>query len=112
MPFGVPECGVMHAGSARLLPVRRAPSPPARLALLAAMVAVAVAGIAGLLHPTGGPKAGTPVVPTPPGGDGRAVADPFAWDPDRATELTRRAAAGSAHALYALSPGGVEASAA
>jgi hypothetical protein len=73
-------------------------------------VAIAVAGIAGLLAPGRTPDG--PVVPTPPAGDGRAVPDPYAWTPERADEFTRRAAEGSAHALYALSPGGVEASAA
>lgn len=37
--------------------------------------------------------------------------DPFAWSPDRREELERRAAFGNSHVLYALSPGGAEASA-
>jgi hypothetical protein len=58
--------------------------------------------------------AGVPVVPTPPGPAGEDTAplpDPFAWDPEREEEFARRAAAGNAHALYALSPGGVVATA-
>jgi hypothetical protein len=37
--------------------------------------------------------------------------EPFAWDPSRREELERRAAAGTSHVLYALSPGGVLATA-
>ena len=38
--------------------------------------------------------------------------DPFAWDPDREDEFTRRAAAGLSHVLYAKSPDGAAATAA
>ena len=58
------------------------------------------------------PPAGLPVVPTPPGADVESVPDPFAWDPERADEFARRAAAGNSHLLYTLSPGGAAASAA
>ncbi len=37
--------------------------------------------------------------------------DPFAYDPDRQEEFERRAAAGTSHLLYTLSPGGAAASA-
>jgi hypothetical protein len=50
-------------------------------------------------------------VAPPPGGEGEAFPDPFAWDPDRAEEFERRAAAGNSHLLYRLSPGGIVASA-
>ena len=43
--------------------------------------------------------------------DVEPLADPFAWNPRRAAEFARRAAAGNSHLLYALSPGGVVASA-
>ena len=70
--------------------------------------ATGIAAIAGLGDDTSG---GVATVAPPPGGDGEAVADPFAWDPDRAEDFERRAAAGSSHLLYRLSPGGVVASA-
>jgi soluble lytic murein transglycosylase-like protein len=76
------------------------------------MVLLAVAAAAGLLTREDAPPANVPVVPTPPGGEGATVPDPFAFSPERAGEFTRRAAAGSAHVLYARSPGGAEASAA
>jgi hypothetical protein len=65
--------------------------------------------VAGLL------RGGEPVGPRPedaprPGRD-PATFDPFAWSPARQDELARRAAAGNAHALYAKSPGGAEATA-
>ena len=86
-----------------------------RLVLLTAAVVLLVAGVAGVLARTDDPPAGVPLVPTPPPtSDAPAtepLADPFAWDPDRADEFTRRAAAGNSHLLYALSPGGVIASA-
>ena len=86
-----------------------------RLVLLTAAVVLLVAGVAGVLARTDDPPAGVPLVPTPPPtSDAPAtepLVDPFAWDPDRADEFTRRAAAGNSHLLYALSPGGVIASA-
>ncbi len=87
--------------------------PRLALVVVAALVLLA-AGVTGLLTRSDDPPAGVPVVPTPPGEVGAEVepfADPFAWDPDRAEEFTRRAAAGNSHLLYALSPGGVVASA-
>ena len=80
-------------------------------------LAVAFAAIAVFLVARAGDEtlpASVPVVPTPPGPageDSSPVPDPFAWDPEREDEFVRRAAAGNAHALYALSPGGVVATA-
>ena len=86
-----------------------------RLVLVAAAAVLLVAGVAGVLARTDGPPAGVPLVPTPPAAsdapETEPLADPFAWDPDRADEFTRRAAAGNSHLLYALSPGGIIASA-
>jgi hypothetical protein len=86
-----------------------------RLLLLAVAAAVLIAaGVVGLVTRSDGPAAGVPVIPTPPGEverDLEPLADPFAWDPERADEFSRRAAAGNSHLLYALSPGGVVASA-
>jgi soluble lytic murein transglycosylase-like protein len=83
-----------------------------RIALLAAMVTLAVAGTVLLLHRSDTPPRGVPLIPTPPGTNGPAVADPYAFDPDRSDEFVRRATAGNAHVLYTHSPGGVAASAA
>ena len=86
----------------------------ARLALLAAVVALAVAGAVLLL----GRGDGTPVpvapdvVPAPPGTHLKPFTDPFSYTPARRQEFEARAAAGNAHVLYALSPGGVLATAA
>ncbi len=44
-------------------------------------------------------------------GDSDADEDPFAWSSDRRQALEKGAAAGYSHVLYALSPGGIEASA-
>ena len=56
-----------------------------------------------------------PAVPTPPDvrddREATPLPDPFAYDDDRAAEFERRAAAGSAHVLYARSPGGAGATA-
>jgi hypothetical protein len=85
-----------------------------RFVILAAAAVVLVAAVAGVLARDSAPPAGVPVVPTPPGKAGKDVeplADPFAWGPGRTVEFSRRAAAGNSHALYALSPGGVVASA-
>jgi hypothetical protein len=85
-----------------------------RLVLLAAALVLLVAGVAGVLARTDEPPAGVAVVPTPPGDVGEEsepLVDPFAWDPKRSDDFVRRAAAGNSHLLYALSPGGVVASA-
>jgi hypothetical protein len=80
-----------------------------RFVLLAAAVLLVAAGVAGFLTRPDDPPADIPVVPTPPGEVGEEsepLPDPYAWDPERADEFTRRAAAGNSHLLYALSPGG------
>ena len=95
--------------------MRRTPARPrARLglALLAAVLLLAAAG--GVLLGGDDPPGDLPLVPTPPGDvelEGEPLPDPFAWDPERADEFERRAAAGNSHLLYALSPGGAVASA-
>jgi hypothetical protein len=96
--------------------VRRAPSPPrTRLAVVVAGLLLAVTAAAGVLMRDDSDTPGDiALVPTPPGGAGAETepfADPFAWDPQRAEEFERRATAGNSHLLYALSPGGVVASA-
>ena len=53
----------------------------------------------------------SPRRPARPDEDVEPFADPYAWDPERADEFARRAAAGNSHLLYALSPGGAVASA-
>jgi hypothetical protein len=85
-----------------------------RLVLLAATVVLLAAGIVGFLTRSDDLPADIPVVPTPPGETGEEtepLPDPYAWDPERADEFARRAAAGNSHLLYALSPGGAAASA-
>jgi soluble lytic murein transglycosylase-like protein len=96
-----------------MVPVRRRrPAPAVRFALLAAL-ALAVAAAALVLVRGHEDKGGVALVPTPPrDGHFTAVADPFAWHPDRADDFVRRAARGTSHALYARSPGGVVLSAA
>jgi hypothetical protein len=63
------------------------------------------------------PQTAIPTVPAPPAGaaPGRTVepfTDPFAWAPDRAEDLAKRAAEGNAQPLFSFSPGGIVASAA
>ena len=85
-----------------------------RLLFLGALL-LALLALAGLAGRGDRVPDDVPVVPTPPGAREEAaepVADPFAWHPERAEELERRAAQGSAHPLYVLSPGGAAASAA
>jgi hypothetical protein len=79
--------------------------PLAGLAALAVVVAV-------LASRGSKPAPAVPVVPTPPGArHGRPVADPLAWTPARSAGFAQRAAAGTSHLLYVLSPGGVAISA-
>ena len=74
-----------------------------RIIALAVVVAVSVWAAFALLG--GEERRPSPLVPAA-GAD-----DPFAYDPDRQEDFTRRAAAGLSHVLYAKSPGGVVASA-
>ncbi len=93
--------------------VRRSRSSTrARVAMLAGAL-VLVALLAGLALRGDAPAPGVPVVPTPPGeqGGGQPIPDPFAYDPGDEDVLVRRAAAGTAHVLYARSPGGAAATA-
>jgi uncharacterized protein DUF5715 len=86
-----------------------------RLIFLATFVVLLVAAGAAVMARDGDPPKGVAVIPTPPGVTAEKVeplVDPFAWDPRRAAEFERRAAAGNSHLLYALSPGGAVASAA
>jgi len=75
-------------------------------------VLLAVAGMAAIAGLGGRTPGAVSTIAPPPGGDEEALPDPYAWDPERAAELKRRAAAGTSHLLYRLSPGGVAASAA
>jgi hypothetical protein len=88
---------------------------PRRLILLAAVVLVVVAVVGALRGGGSGIPGGVPTVPTPPGAtsdrERTPLPDPFAYDPAREREFEQRAAAGTAHVLYARSPGGALASA-
>jgi soluble lytic murein transglycosylase-like protein len=88
---------------------------PRRLILLAALVLVLVAAVAALSRRDSGLSGHLPSVPTPPGAtsdrERTPLPDPFAYDPARRREFEQRAAAGTAHVLYARSPGGAQASA-
>ncbi len=80
----------------------------ALVALTAVVVAVALAQV---LRDDDGPRArlvpGSGEAP----GSGADVVDPLAWDEDRSEDFAAAAARGYAHPLYALSPGGVVATA-
>ena len=86
-----------------------------RTAFFAAAVLVLVAAVALVAREDRSLPGGVPAVPTPP--DARndrettPLPDPFAYDADRKDEFEKRAAAGSAHVLYARSPGGAGATA-
>ena len=69
------------------------------------LAAVGILGIAGLGDRT--PGAVPTVAPVPGGRDDGGLPDPFAWDPEREDEFVSRAANGTSHLLYTLSPGGV-----
>jgi hypothetical protein len=87
-------------------------SPKLRLAMVLAAVVLATAGILGIAGLGDPAPGGVPTVAPPPGGgDEQALPDPYAWDPEREEDFTRRAATGTSHLLYRLSPGGVVASA-
>jgi transglycosylase-like protein with SLT domain/uncharacterized protein DUF5715 len=79
-----------------------------RLALLVLVVATAAgAAVVVLSHGSDRPRALAPGA-----GNSETTEDPLAWDPDRRTELERRAADGLSHVIYAKSPDGVVLSAA
>ena len=89
---------------------------PRRSIILIASVVLVLVAVAGLLaREDEGLPGDLPAVPTPPQArsdrERTPLPDPFAYDPDRAEEFERRAAAGTSHALYARSPGGAGASA-
>jgi soluble lytic murein transglycosylase-like protein len=89
--------------------MRRTTSPAGRLALPVLAVVLAAAGIAAML--ARGPAGTTRRAVPGPGPAAGRVADPFAWTPRNEASLVARAARGTSHGIYALSPGGVEASA-
>jgi hypothetical protein len=83
-----------------------------RIALVVAVFAACVVA-ALLLRSVTRDDDTVPVIPTPPGATrGEPVNDPFAWTPQRSAELSKRAAAGTAHLLYTRSPDGVAVTAA
>jgi soluble lytic murein transglycosylase-like protein len=86
----------------------------ARIALILGVAVLAGAGVVALLG--GGETTPVPVepdvVPSPPGTDLKPFKDPFSYTPSQRADFEARATAGNAHVLYALSPGGAEATAA
>ena len=87
---------------------------PRRTALFALAV-IAIVAVAALVAREDRLPGGVPAVPTPPDArndrEATPLPDPFAYDDDRKDEFEQRAAAGSAHVLYARSPGGAGATA-
>jgi soluble lytic murein transglycosylase-like protein len=83
-----------------------------RVVVLAGALVIAALAV-GLALRDDAPESSVPVVPTPPGGQdgGEPIPDPFAYDPAEEDDLVRRAAQGTAHILYARSPGGAIATA-
>ena len=84
---------------------------PRRLIVLVASVVLVLVAVAGFLaREDEGLPGDLPAVPTPPEArsdrERTPLPDPFAYDPERAEEFERRAAAGTSHVLYARSPGG------
>jgi hypothetical protein len=78
-----------------------------RIAVVVGMAVLAAVLIGALLGGEGLPVPVKPkFVPTPPGTKLPPLRDPFTYDPARRREFEARAAAGSAHVLYARSPGG------
>jgi len=87
----------------------------ARVGLVAAAVIAAILLLGRPSSPPDRlPAASGPTAPIAPGNDAAAPAlkDPFGWAPNRAAAYVARAAAGAAHVLYAMSPGGAQATAA
>ena len=100
----------LHAPGEHGLPLHRPATLVTVLRLRVALVVVvfvACAVIALLLRPTAPTRTCRRSRRRPGAERGEAVADPFAWTPERSAELTERAAAGTAHLLYTRSPGGV-----
>src|SRR3954463_12207651 len=95
---------------------RRTPSSldavrhPRRTALVAAALLLLIAAAVLVTRGDRGIPGDVPAVPTPPDVRDRREAsplpDPFAYDPARESDFERRAAAGTAHVLYARSPAG------
>jgi soluble lytic murein transglycosylase-like protein len=84
-----------------------------RIAVVVGVAVLASVFIAALLGGDGPPVPVRPsFVPTPPGTKLEPLEDPFSYDPARRRDFEARAAAGSAHVLYANSPGGASATAA
>lgn len=85
-----------------------------RLAVILGVAVLAGAAVVALLA-RGGQDTPVPVKPdyvaTPPGAPTKPFKDPFSYDPARRRQFELRAAAGNAHVLYALSPGGARATA-
>jgi soluble lytic murein transglycosylase-like protein len=118
MSIGVPALGAAHAPMhlPACVAVSRPSRPLPRFALPAAAIVLAVAGIAGMLargappHDARSPSPGrgAAAMPLPTG----PVRDPFTWSPRNERSLVTRAARGTSHGIFALSPGGVDASAA
>src|SRR3954464_15886631 len=100
---------------------RRTPSSldavrhPRRTALVAAALLLLVAAAVLVTRGDRAIPGGVPAVPTPPGVRDRHEASPrphpFAHNPARGSDFERRAAAGTAHVLYARSPAGAVATA-
>jgi len=88
---------------------------PRRTALVAAALLLLVAAAVLVTRGDRAIPGDVPAVPTPPDVRDRHEAsplpDPFAYDPARESDFERRAAAGTAHVLYARSPAGAVATA-
>src|SRR5215217_583691 len=88
---------------------------PRRTALVAAALLLLVAAAVLVTRGDRGIPGDVPAVPTPPDVRDRREAsplpDPFAYDPARESDFEQRAAAGTAHVLYARSPAGAVATA-
>src|SRR5215216_8139535 len=74
-----------------------------RAVVLGAVILTAALAVGLVLR---GREPDVPRTLTPAAGNTETTVDPLAWDPDKRTELERRAAAGLSHVLYAKSPGG------
>jgi hypothetical protein len=120
MSVGVPALAAAHAPVhlPACVAVSRPSRPLPRFALPAAAIVLAVAGIAGMLARGAPPQPrdalsarardGAAAAPLPTG----PVRDPFIWSRAREGALVARATRGTSHGIFALSPGGVDASAA